>query len=151
MAASKFGPTITALVTLFGTTSLGTDAVFDGWPLTSDVPVDYLIVGGTEDPDDDSGEIDTDWAGLGAKARDETAEITCAILAGTGDDTIATARARALSLYFEAEALLRADPSLGGVLTSGWCHITKAVVKPVRTGAGVYVRVRFTVAYQSRI
>jgi hypothetical protein len=148
VTTSRFGVTVDALVSLFATTSA--EAVYDGWPLTGDVPADYIIVGGTEDPDDESGEFDQDWAALGKQARTETAQITCAILAGTGDDSIKVARDRALAILAECEALLRTTPALG-VLEPGWAHLTSVAVRPVRNTEGTYVRVRFTVAYQSRL
>ncbi len=148
MASSRFGAVTDALVTLIGTAGSTT---FDGPPLTADVPTDYVIVGGTEDPDDDAGDIDQDWAALGKASRNETGTVTCAILAGTGDDIIKTARDRALTILANIETALRADPSLTGVLSPGWCHITSATPKQVRNDRGLYVRIRFTVTYKSRI
>jgi len=149
VTTSRFGAVIDALVTLVDTTSV--THTFDGPPNTAEGPTEYVIVGGTDDPDDDAGEITQAWNGLGAGAKQETGEVTCAVLVGTGDDVVKTARDRALVILGEIETALRADKTLGGVLVSGWCEMASGRPSQRRNSNGLYARVAFTVRYQTRI
>jgi hypothetical protein len=149
VTTSRFGAVVDALVTLVDATSVA--HTFDGPPNTADTLAEYAIVGGTDDPDDDAGEIDQTWAGIGAGAKQETGEVVCAVLVGTGDDVVKTARDRALVLFGEVETALRADKTLGGVITSGWCEMASGKPRQRRNTNGLYVRIEFTVRYQTRI
>ena len=148
MATSRFGAVIDARVPLCDATTVA--AVFDGPPLTADVPMEYVVVWGTEADDDDS-TLSQEWRGLGAKSRQESGEVTCALLVGTGGDVVKTARDRALAILAEIEVAVRADLTLGGALTAGWCEMRSAQPTAVRTSDGLYVRVVFTIAYQNKI
>jgi hypothetical protein len=148
MATSKFGAVTDALVTVVGTAGTTT---YDGPPLTGDTPSDYVIVGGTDNPDDDAGEFTQDWNGLGARAKVETGQVICALLVGTGDDTVKTARDRALVILGLIENAVRSDPSLGGVLASGWCQLLSGKPSQRRNQAGLYARIEFVIAYQTHI
>lgn len=148
MTAPRFGAVIDALVTLVGTTSA--QEVYDGPPNTTTAATDYVVIGGTEDPDDEPSSFDQNWNGLGRNGKVETGEITCAILVGTGDDDVKTVRDRALEILGEVETAVRDDPSLGGVLTGGWCQVSGGRHVQRRNSQGLYVRVLFTVAYQTK-
>lgn len=149
MATSRFGAVVDALVTLVDATSV--THVFDGPPNTAEGPAEYVIVGGTDDPDDDAGEIAQEWNGLGAGTKQETGEVRCAVLVGTGDDVVKTARDRALVIFGEVETALRADKTLGGVIVSGWCSLAEGRPAQRRNANGLYARVVFTVTYQTKI
>ena len=149
MATSRFGAVVDALVSLIDATSV--THVFDGPPNTADTLDEYVIVGGTDDPDDDAGEIQQEWNGLGAGAKQETGQVTCAVLVGTGNDVVKTARDRALVVLGEVETALRADKTLGGVLVSGWCGLAEGRPSQRRNSNGLYARVVFTVQYQTKI
>ena len=88
---------------------------------------DFLVIGGTEDPDDEPSSFDQTWNGLGAKTKNESGDVTCAVLVGTGNEDVKVARDRAIALLGEIEAKVRADPSLGGVLTGGWCQESESL------------------------
>lgn len=148
MAAPKFGAVIDALVTLARTTTAG--AVYDGPVITGEVPLDFIVIGGTEDPDDEPSSFDQSWNGLGAKTKNESGEITCAVLVGTGNENVKVARDRALVILGEVETKVRADPSLGGVLTGGWCQVSGGRHVQRMNTQGLYVRIVFTVAYQTK-
>ena len=148
MASPKFGAVIDALVTLARTTSA--QAVYDGPAVTSDVPSDFIVIGGTEDPDDEPSSFDQSWNGLGARTKNESGEITCAVLVGSGDEGVKVSRDRALVLLAQIEAAVRADPSLGGVLVGGWAHVSGGRHVQRLNTQGLYVRVTFTVAYQTK-
>jgi hypothetical protein len=146
---SRFGAVTDALITLIGATDVS--ATFDGPFLTADIPIDYAIVGGTDDPEDDGGEFTQDWNGLGARTKVETGEVVCAILVGTGDDVVKVARDRALDIVGQVETAIRADPTLGGAVVSGWCQVSRGVPRQRTNTAGLYVRIVLTIAYQSHI
>ena len=149
MSTSRFGAVVDALVTLADATSVA--QVFDGPSLTADSLTEYVVIGGTEDPGDNAGEITQEWNGIGAKARQEQGEVQCAVLVSTGDDTVKTARDRALAIRGEIETALRADPSLGGVLAPGWAHLNESTAVQLRNTNGLAVRLPFRVTYQTRI
>ena len=148
MSTSRLGAMIDALVIAIDATTV--EAVFDGPPLTSVPPTEYVIVGGTDDPDDDAGEVTQTWAGLGAKAKDEAGQVTCAVLVGTGNDVVKAARDRALVIFGEIETALRASPDLA-VLVSGWSHTSDVRITQRRHENGLYARLTFTVSYKCRI
>jgi hypothetical protein len=149
VTTSRFGAVVDALVVLVDATTVG--RVFDGPPNTADALTEYVVVGGTDDPDDDAGEFDQVWNGIGASAKQETGSVVCATLVSTGDDVVKTARDRALVILGEVETALRADKTLGGVITSGWCEMSSGRPRQRRNSNGLYVRVEFTVDYQTRI
>lgn len=149
MSTSRFGAVVDALIVSIGTATGAT--VLDG-PSNQTLTVDeYVVVGGTDDPDDDAGEIEQEWNGLGASAKQETGEVTCAVLVGTGGDVVKTARDRALVLFGQIETAVRADKTLGGVITSGWCEMRSGRPSQRRNTNGLYARIVFTITYQSRI
>lgn len=148
MAVPKFGTVIDALVTLARTTSA--QAVYDGPAITSEAVSDFIVIGGTEDPDDEPSSFDQSWNGLGQRGKVEQGEITCAVLVGTGNEDVKVARDRALTILGEVETKVRADPSLGGVLSGGWAHVSGGRHTQRLNTQGLYVRVVFTVAYQTK-
>lgn len=148
MAAPKFGAVIDALVALAKTTTAG--AVYDGPVVTAAVPNDFLVIGGTEDPDDEPSSFDQSWNGLGNKGKVESGEVTCAVLVDTGDEDVKVARDRALAILGEVETKVRNDPSLGGVLSGGWCQVSGGRHVQRLNSQGLYVRITFTVAYQTK-
>ncbi len=148
MTVPKFGAVIDALVTLAATTSA--QAVYDGPVNITAPPTDFIVIGGTEDPDDEPSSFDQTWNGLGQRGKVETGEITCAVLVGTGDEAVKAARDRALTILGEVEAVVRADPSLGGVLNAGWCQVSGGRHVQRLNSQGLYVRIVFTVAYSTK-
>lgn len=117
MAASRVPATLTALASIATTAVAGLTPkvqVYRGPFVTGD-PTDGLFIGYDGDPKGDfrSVRVDTDWAGLGAKSRDERFEVDCAIthISGNADVKASTDRVYAIHTAFEDE--LRSDPSLG--------------------------------------
>lgn len=148
MAAPKIGAIIDALVVSARTTSAS--AVYDGPALSADMPPDFMVIGGTEDPDDEPSSFDQAWNGLGAKTKTEAGEVTCAVIVGTGNDDVKVARDRALSILAEFETAVRNDPTLGGVLSAGWCHVSGGRHVQRLNNQGLYARISFTVSYQTK-
>lgn len=148
MSVPKFGAVIDALVTLAKTTSA--QEVHDGPIVATTAATDYVVIGGTEDPDDEPSSFDQTWNGLGARGKVETGEVTCAVLVGTGGEDVKVARDRALVIVGEIETAVRADPTLGGVLSAGWCLVSGGRHVQRLNSQGLYVRVLFTVSYQTK-
>lgn len=148
MGAPKIGAVIDALVGLAAGTSA--QAVYDGPTVTSESPTDFIVIGGTEDLDDEPSSFVQAWNGLGARGKTETGEVACAVLVGTGNDQVKVARDRALSILAEMEAAVRNDPSLGGVLSAGWCLVSGGRHVQRLNSQGLYVRITFTVSYQTK-
>jgi hypothetical protein len=148
MAVPKFGEVIDALVILAGTTSA--QAVYDGPSVTSESVTDFVVIGGTEDPDDEPSSFDQAWNGLGNSGKLEAGEVTCAVLVGSGDQSVKVARDRALEILDEIETALLADKTLGGVLSGGWCQLSSGRHVQRLNTQGLYVRITFTVSYQTK-
>lgn len=148
MPIAKFGAVIDALLTLAESTSV--ERVYDGPVVTSEAPATFMVIGGTEDPDDEASSFDQTWNGLGARGKNETGEVTGVVIATTGNDGVRAARDQALTLLAELEALIRSDPSLGGVLTGGWAQASGGRYVQRKNSQGLYARVTFTITYQTK-
>lgn len=111
MAGTRLDATIDALVALW--TTAGIDTV-DGWVVSGDTGT-RLYVGYDGDPEGDfkAADLDSEWAGLGAKKRDEAFDIVCAVVTRSGFRTPKEARDAALTVFHTASNALRANPSLG--------------------------------------
>lgn len=113
MLDSRVPATIDALVTSWTTAGA---LVWDG-PVVTGNYSDCIHVGYDGDPDGafQTADFDSEWAGLGAKARDEEFDILCAVVALVGDEAGGTKLARdtAYGLLKKAADALRANPSLG--------------------------------------
>ena len=148
MTVPRFGAVIDALVILADATS--TQAVYDGPVNVTAATTDYVVIGGTEDPDDEPSSFDQTWNGIGQRGKVETGEVTCAVLVGTGDEGVKVSRDRALAILGEIETAVRADPSLGGVLTGGWCQVSSGRHTQRLNTQGSYVRLVFVVSYTTK-
>lgn len=132
-------------------------AVFDPLTTTYDAlapadvwPDEFVVVGGSERITDeaDGATWRTEWRGLGAKSRTTTAEIPCVIVCQNGD--IADLRARAYDLLAQLTSAIVADPTLGGVVSSGHFLPVEGSHQVASTEAGVYVRIPFTITATTR-
>ena len=155
MATSVVPALIDALVTQL-TAALPNVLVIDGVGVTEN-PGDFLMIG-VEDPDQESAAFSADvrqsWAGLGAKARDEEGEITCAALAWTGNsDPTAQKAARdaAYAILATVENTLRTTPTLG-VAGVRWVSFgTQLTLSQAQGTAGADALVVFRINFQARI
>lgn len=145
---SRLPAAIDALVATFGAVT----TTFDGPGALPQVwPDELVIVGGTEDPDDDAATASYEWAGIGAKKRNEAGEITCAVLVQQGDLDVKENRNRAYILLAALESAVVSDPTLGGAVISGWFLPSSAIFRQRQNDRGSYARIVLTVSYQSRI
>jgi len=149
-------PTVlTALIQLAQTTMAGqvgptgeAVVVLDGPPNTESPPMEFLSIGFSRDEDD--GAVDGDTTDEGNRTSSESYAVHCILSCATGDThttAVAERRARCAALWALFAAGLRADPSLGGVLTGGGAAVLSSwswIYGP--TTAGVVAEVEFDVS-----
>jgi hypothetical protein len=128
-------------------------SVYFGMPVTDD-PGYYLVIG-VADPDDqgymDSGLLTQDWASMGARSRDQTGQVPCAISTWNGDGDLNMAMSDAHDLLGAVEQMCRANPAFGvdGVLWTScnaneqWSH--------AQFEKGLGLLVFFTIGFRARL
>lgn len=154
MATTRVPQMIAALVAAFtAAPALGAAdppvPVIDGPKVTGDTGPLALWVGvddiATATPI--SANSEQQWMpGGGRRGRTEQLSVHCTIQAKSGSDDIAPLRAQAAAVLAAAEAVLRADPSLGGVLPNQDAAVTGAEWRQYPTSPGMAVRVMFTIS-----
>lgn len=105
---------VDAILAAVNTAAPDTVGVYDGPFVTGDT-LDSIHIGYDADPDGE-GEAGTsaqDWNGLGAKARNETLTVSCAVHLLRGDPNVKAARDRAYELLALVENAIHPAPSLG--------------------------------------
>lgn len=153
MATSRAPAVIDALLALCrAAPGLDGVTVMDGPKVTGDPLKAVVCIGWDADEDGDGAAVESsqEWAGLGAKARDETLQVTCAALAWHGETTVKPVRDRAYALVAAVEQALRADPSLGFPPPTVVALATGNAYQQ-QTSSGAQCRVVFVVAVQTRI
>lgn len=148
MAETRVDDAILALVALW--TTAGLDAV-DGPFVSGDIS-DRLFVGYDGDPEGEFqvADLDSDWAGLGAKARDEEFDVVCAVVTRPGFTRASEARTAAIAVFQTAAAALRADPSLGMPPPTTAAAIAQSLYTPPAS-TGVQGRLVFNVHVRTRV
>lgn len=152
MTASRFADTLTALTTVANTAMAGTGcAVFRGPFITGD-PGNSLFIGYDGDPGGDFQSVlqTSEWAGLGAKARNELFDVLCAITGIFGDGDVKAATDKVYSLYSAFENAMRADPDLNQP-PRFTAAVTTAQLFTIPHPAGLQVRLAFNVRVSARI
>lgn len=133
------------LVTLLPQLSGWPSNVYDGPPVTGDSPTRYATVGYVFG-EDGGGSFTTDTAGNGFQIV-ETGTIRGEIVATTGGPDIAAVRAAAFAMADALEASIRADRTLGGVLSPQGTAVLRVDVLPLQTQQGATQRLPFSVEY----
>jgi hypothetical protein len=127
--------------------------VWDG-PLVTGDTRDAVFVGYDADPDSEwlSAELGQSWAGLGARTREETFAVRCAVLATTGETEAKPARDAAFALLAVVETVLRAGPSLGLTPTPMVAEVVPtAIYTEPGEATGVQVRIPFEIRVKTRV
>jgi hypothetical protein len=119
-------------------------SVFDGPPVTGDVPTSYCTVGYVED--DDAGSYTDDLSEVGNVFTTETGSIRCRLVVTSGDVDISTVRTAAFALVDALRTSLRTAP-LVGVLPAGSTTSLAVDVGSVQNERGSGQRLDFTVSY----
>ena len=125
--------------------------VADGPQANSEAANQWLFVGF------DGGEQDEGSEGVSAeqdlmafmKTKQETGEVTCAVVVRDGGIDAAALRAQAYDIFSDAEDALRTDMQLGGLVMHAYISAHQYI--PVLTTMGAKVRVVFTVTYLAQI
>jgi hypothetical protein len=148
--ASLTDPVILYLTALW-TAALTDVNVVDGPQVNSDAADDWLFVGFNGDIPDEYNEGAAGQQSLMAfaKVKGDDGQITCAVVSRSGDTDITATRSRAHVVLSAAEAALRADIQLGGLVMQA--YVTDYRYSPVQTKAGAKVRFVFTVTYKAQI
>lgn len=148
---------IDRLVALF-TETLAADAglaevrVLDGPTLTAGSDSELVTVGWDGDDQGDGQAIETtqNWAGLGAGAKDEVLQVTCAVIAWSGSTDMRPRRIRCYEILSALAAALRDDASLG-LPPPTLAAFSAGGLWQSQVEGGAEVRVVFTVAVKTRI
>jgi hypothetical protein len=154
MATSSRVPQLIDALLAALTAAAGLDGVkvVDG-PLVSNTSAsEFVFVGYDGDPE---GEFQTaqttqQWAGLGARAKNEDITITGAVLVQRGDIDVKAVRDRVFAIFAEVEAAVRADPALG-LGTPTVCSVSETSFHTEQTDHGVQGRLPFTLTCSTRI
>lgn len=152
MVASRVPAALTQLATTATTAvaSLGCK-VYRGPFVTGD-PGKALFIGYDGDPAGDfRGVVTTsEWAGIGAKARNEEFTIVCAITVNSGDPDVARATDDTYAIHAAFEAAVRADPSLNQA-PRFTAALAGGELFTMPHPAGLQVRLSFVVSASARI
>jgi hypothetical protein len=154
VAASKLPAILDYLVNLFttaGTVGGAGVSVYDGPQITQE-PAQRVLWVGLDDPDADEPETassETPWAALGAQAKNEQFTVWCAAEAWGGETEVAAIRTTAFGIYNAAEALLRGDVMLGGLVQ--FQGVAGVLLRQNQTTQGAVARVSFRIEGQARI
>lgn len=146
---SRIPAVLDALVSTL-TAALPAVTVIDG-PLVRVPDGDYLTVGATPENDRPTGQ--QTWIGVGpTKVRGEEIDVPCYCDSYSGSTAVSTRRNAAFAILAAAETSLRADPSLGGVLTvPGIAEISTYSDYQEETEKGLAVGVVFHITCKTRI
>lgn len=152
MVQSRVPAVLTQLTTVATTALASTTCLVFRGPFVTGDPSDALFIGYDGDP---AGEmraalVSSEWAGLGAKARNEEFRIPCAITSLRGDPDVKTATDGVYTYYGLFEAALRATPSLNQAprLTAS---LSGSELFTMPHPNGLQVRLTFTVLVSARI
>lgn len=152
MANSRVPAVLTQLTTVAQTTLANTSCqVFRGPFVTGD-PGDALFIGYDGNPGGEFRSViaTSEWAGLGAKARNEEFMVMCAITMLRGDPDVASAVDQVYAIYNAFEAAVRQTPSLNQAprLTAAF-SLGELFTMP--NPSGLQIRLAFTVQVSARI
>ncbi|MGW5259693.1 hypothetical protein ACWEQG_01880 [Microbispora sp. NPDC004025] len=153
MTTSRVPAVIDALVALYkNAPGLAKVSVVDGPPVTNNPLHEAVFIGYDGDPDGEgqAAEDAQTWAGIGARSRDETIQITGAVVVWRGSTKVRPVRQRAYELFGVVEDVLRADPSIG-LPPPTVAEIASGGLYQAQRQSGIEARVPFLIKVQTRI
>lgn len=118
--------------------------VYDGQPVTNDVPLDYITVGYADEDTAGGFRQELDESGFGTV---ETGEVKCHFVAQAGDTDPTLTRNRAFQMVGALQEALTADRTFGGLLEPTALVNLSADVLGVQNGAGSAQSLVVTVTY----
>ncbi|MGW4050798.1 hypothetical protein ACWENA_08190 [Streptomyces sp. NPDC004779] len=128
--------------------------VLDGPPVTNLSGTERLYIG-HQPGGGPAVTLAQEFAGAGARTRDEAFAITCYAEVWSGDTDMQVHRLRVFELVGEVETALRASnaatmaPTLDGTVL--WAHVTAGDLAQEQSSSGARAGVVFTVTCQARI
>jgi len=126
--------------------------VVDGPQATYDASPEWLFVGydGGE-PDGKTPGIQTaqDWMSFARTLQEPVAAVTCGLTVKGGGPDLLTARARVYTLLTAASDVVRADPTLGGLVMQS--YVSESRYYPLIGSGGSKARLVFDVAYRAQL
>ena len=132
---------LTLLPTLPGWSAV---TIYDGLPITLDVPTDFVTVGYV------AGQVAGNYSSVQdpngfqwAETGDVQSQLNCA----TGDSDLSGVRARAFVLADALDASVRADRTLGGVLSPAGTSELSVQVESLENAAGTAQSLLLTLHY----
>jgi hypothetical protein len=126
--------------------------VRDGPVLTAD-PGDAIYIGYNGNPEDEgeAGTSQQEWAGLGAKKRDENLTITGAVVCSNGDGDAKVARDAAYAQLALIEGAIHPSPSLG-MSAPTWMGVTShRLVYVLDEQVGLQAWLPFVISVRTRL
>jgi len=145
---------IDAIVTALQGTGL---TVWDGPIVTGNFnDAVYIAFDGDYDGEERAAFTDQQWAGIGQRRRDETSEITCAVVAlvGEGNTSWKPARDRIAAQLEIVGQKLRSDPTLGpslGLTPPSVAELVPGELFQENGPSGFQARLLFTINYKTRV
>lgn len=132
-------------------TDLDAVEVVDGPQANSDASNEWLFVGFDGDrPDEGNEAVEAEQDLMTfARGKQESGNVTCAVVVRSGDTDTTAVRARAYEVLSDAEDTLRADMQLGGLVMHAYVSTHQYI--PVITQGGCKARVVFTVTYLAQL
>lgn len=141
----KLGSVIQQLKTSFQTV-LPTIDLYLGEPITSDVPLDFIMISSDGDPDSDSSaDFEHVWHDLAHTRMREDGEIPCALVSQTGDDDVSSTLTTGFATLQACVNALGNDPTLGGLVMS--IQVSTGSSRQIQNNRGTAVVIPFTVMY----
>jgi hypothetical protein len=149
VTSSSIPAALDALYSSFvASNSLAGVQITDGAPMT-DLASDFITVGWT--PYDDAAAASQQVpAQLGQLRRQEEFVINCYADSYSGDASTSTRRARVFALVDACDAVLVADPTLGGALTQ-YALLTSVDLRQERSERGLSIGAVFRITCRTRI
>lgn len=155
VSTSRAPATIDKLVELWTAAAVAAQGTFTVWdgPLVTGDYGPGIHVGYDGDPEGDykAVESDEEWAGIGAKNRDEEFDVICAAVALVGDNDVKLARDTVYSLLAVAATTLREDPSLAQTPSPFVAEFRPGPVYFEPSPNGLQVRGLFNVHVKTRL
>ncbi|WP_084963753.1 hypothetical protein [Thermoactinospora rubra] len=152
MTETRVPAIINALVTLLSADPGLAGKVVDGPPVTNDPLNEAVFIGydGNPEGDGQAAESTQEWAGIGQRKRDETVQITCAVVVWRGSTKVQPVRQRVYELLGEVGEVLRADPSLG-LPPPTLAEMASGQLFQSQRQSGIECRIPFVVAVKTRV
>ena len=145
----QLGNVIQQMRTLFATV-IPTVNVYLGEPITSDVPLNFVMIGSDGDPESDlTADFQHTWVDMARTRMREEGEIPCALVSQTGEVDVATTTTSAFATLQSCVNALGNDPTLSGLVMS--IQVTSGSDRQIQNNRGTAIIVPFTVNYWAHV